>query len=172
MVEERSPDASDGGPSSGHSWLNSLRVAVSGDVDTTFSLQAQGTSIGGGCTGSSPISMSFHQGNWALPNQPWTNTAFTTTEIVGTGLTGTFDVEEITWDHGILERSVGGQAFRLPNRFTGVGTIDIVEHRATSDDRRFRATLRGTRLVNDEGLSVDLVAEIDLDFSCGVSMLP
>lgn len=174
-VADAEPSARDAARSrqpTGRSWLNSLTVRVTGDVDTTLTLDGGNTSVGGGCTGSTPIDLGFHRGNWALPGQPWTNTAFRTADIVGTGETGTFDVEEITWDHGVLERPVGDRTVRLPNRFTGPGTIEIEEHSARSDNRRIRAVLRGSGLSNDDGHSVDIVAEVDLNFSCGVSLMP
>lgn len=150
----------------GAGFVNAFAFTSTGGVETTW--QGDGLTMTGGCVPSEPMSIGFHSG---LPTEPdYFNVAFDGAEKVGTGETGTFGIKEIRWDHGTVAKSVpGGMEVRVPNRFTGAGSISLTRHDASVGDRRMAGTVTGTA-TNGEGVAADVVVEFDINLSCGVSL--
>lgn len=152
-------------------FVDAVTVRVTGDTEASITLRDDEVSMGGGCDGNSPISLGFHRGTPAEPD--WFNLGFDTAERVGTGETGTFDLNELRWDNGTFVHHVGGREVRVPNRFGGTGTLTLTTHDATmahamAGARRLTGTLRADSLINRNGVAVRLEAEFDVHFSCGV----
>lgn len=154
--------------------VDAVMVRVTGGVDTVRALRGSELTMSGGCDGRSRMSLGFQGGRPAGPD--WTYLAFDTEGAVGTGETGSFAVEEIRWDHGtfVPDDLPDGVTTRVPNRFTGTGTLTLTTHdatmaHATAGTRRMTGTLAGDGLENEEGVTVDLAAEFDVHLSCGVS---
>jgi len=121
----------------------------------------------GGCSGTTPVSLGFHRGQ---PNaDDWFQVAFDTADVVSTGETGEFTVKEIRWDHGTVTPAnlPPNSTIRVPNQFKGTGTLTLSTHIGTTEQRRIAGIFRGD-VTNLEGDQANLVAEFDIDKSCGV----
>lgn len=146
--------------------INRFSLRATGGVDATWN---EGElSLSGGCTASSPMSVGFRSG---LPTaEDYLYVGFDTMEAIAPGSTGTFAVKEIRWDHGT---TVSGQparpGARVPNRFSGTGSLSLTTHQAAVGRQRMIGTLTGQGLTNADGVSGDLVVEFDINRSCGLS---
>jgi hypothetical protein len=157
----------------GGGFVDSVTIRVAGAADATFTLQGDQVTLSGGCDGRSPISLSFSRGNVAREDAGWIYLGFDTATVVGTGDMGTFGLTEVRWDHGTRVQTIGGREIRLPNRFSGPGTLTLTAHdatmaHATSGARRMTGTVRADALSNRTE-SVRLEATFDVHLSCGVS---
>jgi hypothetical protein len=158
-------------PSDDAGFVDAVTVRVTGGAEASIALRDDELSLGGGCDGNSPISLGFFRG---LPTDPdWFRLGFDTVEPVGTGETGTFDLDEIRWDNGTFVRQMQGREVRVPDRFTGTGTLTLTTHDATrahasAGARRLTGTFRADSLTNANGVRARLEAEFDVRLSCGV----
>jgi hypothetical protein len=162
---DATPRSDDGG------FVDAVTVRVSGGTEASIALRDEALSLGGGCDGNSPISLGFFRGTPTDPD--WFRLGFDTAERVGTGETGTFDLDEVRWDDGTFVHQVGGREVRVPDRFAGSGTLTLTTHDATmahamAGARRLTGTLRADSLTNRDGVAVRLEADFDVHLSCGV----
>lgn len=159
--------SSDSGGSLPQPYLRRLVLRTTGGVASEVTMVDDSYKITGGCNGITPISLGFYRGQPNTDN--WFKVAFDTTDVVGTGETGEFTIKEIRWDHGTVTPAnlPPNSGIRVPNRFTGPGTLTLTAHVGTVEQRRMAGNFRG-EVSNLEGEQASLVAEFDIDKSCGV----
>jgi hypothetical protein len=141
-------------------FINAFSLEATGDETTTWN--SGDLSLSGGCSPGAPMSIGFRQGT--IASHDYKYLGFDTVMVIEAGETGTFEVEEIRWDDGTQ-----GESPRVPNRFTGQGTLTLTTHQAAVGNQRMSGTLRGEGLTNGDGASVDLVVDFDINRSCGIS---
>jgi len=147
--------------------VNALQLQTTGDVQKTVSLAGDKLRLTGGCNGSQRLSIGFNSGDTTSPD--WLYFAFDSVAVVGTGETGSFELSEVRWDDGKIDHTVpGGLVVKLPNRFSGAGTLTIDRHQAEISNRRMTGTVVAN-VKNRDGRSSLVSAQFGVNLSCGVN---
>ena len=144
-----------------------LLLSVTGDVEKAVKLVVDSLQSTGGCTGNNLLSLGFHSGSLDSPD--WFSFGFDTVGTVSTGATGVFPLREVRWDNGMKNHTIpGGMVVRVPDRFSGAGSLTIDLHKASVAQRRMMGTVVAD-VTNIEGQSAKLSAHYGIDLSCGVT---
>jgi len=160
-------DTSNPGGDLPHDYTRRLVLRATGGVDSEITIVDDDLKLTGGCSGTTPVSLGFNSGK--LTEDNWFSIGFDTADVISTGATGEFTIKEIRWDHGTVTPAnlPPNSGIRVPNRFTGPGTLTLTSHIGTVEQRRMAGNFRG-EVRNLEGEQASLVAEFDIDKSCGV----
>ena len=125
--------------------------------------------LAGGCTGDSPINLSIFLGR--PMDERWFNVAFVTEGAIAPGETGSFPLQSLQWDDGVMrpENLPADSPARAPVRYSGKGTLTLEMHMASTQTRRMAGTLTGHVEQFGKGpAAADITAHFDINFSCGV----
>lgn len=124
--------------------------------------------LAGGCTGETSMSLSMFLGQPI--EERWFNVAFSTEGVVAPGATGTFPLQSLQWDDGVMrpENLPADSPARAPVRYSGKGTLTLDTHTASTETRRMAGTLTGHVEQLGKGPAADITAHFDINFSCGV----
>jgi hypothetical protein len=138
-------------------------VAVRGTVPVAADLM-----LAGGCDGTTPINLSIFLGR--PMDERWFNVAFVTEGVIAPGETGTFPLQSLQWDDGVMrpENLPEDSPARAPVRYSGKGTLTLETHMASIETRRMAGTLTGHVEQFGKGPAADITAHFDINFSCGV----
>lgn len=161
-ITQRASSAPPAGTLDRAGFINAFTLRADGTVDETW--KGDTLQLSGGCTPGAPLSIGFRSGTLASENYLYLG--FDTQKPIGPGETGTFPVREIRWDRGTSRNDRGA---RVPQRYSGTGTLTLTTHRAKVGDQRLSGTLTGEKLTGPGAASVDLMVEFDINRSCGIS---
>lgn len=143
-----------------------FRVHATGDVETA--VHVSNPQMTGGCSGSSPFSLGLLQSD--PTREDYAYLSFSTQGAVATGAVGEFALSELKWDFGSVspENMPPELNIRVPNRFSGTGTLELTSHIASPELRRMTGVIHAEGLTNHPGQSVDIEASFGVDWSCGI----
>ncbi len=124
--------------------------------------------LAGGCDGTTPINLSMFLGQPI--EERWFNVAFSTEGVVAPGETGSFLLQSLQWDDGVVrpENLPADSPARVPVRYSGKGTLTLETHIARSQNRRMAGTLTGHVEQLGKGPVADITVYFDINLSCGV----
>jgi hypothetical protein len=124
--------------------------------------------LAGGCDGTTPINLSMFLGQPI--EERWFSVAFSTEGVVAPGETGTFPLQSLQWDDGVMrpENLPADSPARVPVRYSGKGTLTLDTHAASTGMRRMAGTLTGHVEQLGKGPAADITAHFDINLSCGV----
>ncbi len=147
---------------------NFLEVSSIGDVVTRTVIGAENLSLTGGCAPSTTLSIGLFRGT--VQDESWFQLAFDSSENLATGQIGVVALKEVRWDNGTDSppNIPPEMNIRVPNRFTGTGTLEITNHDATTQSRRMIGRVRASLHSRASGEDAELEARFDINMSCGV----
>lgn len=146
--------------------LRSFGLSASGAVDTTIVAGSGDFVLGGGCMSDDRVSLGFTSG---LPDSAdYFSFAFDTADSVDGP--GEYAVGEIRWDAGTEVRDIpGGGEIRVPNRFTGPGSLVITRYSQAIGQRYLAGTVEGQLREPRGPDAVHVRANFDVALPCGPS---
>ncbi|MCC6219611.1 MAG: hypothetical protein IT291_00035 [Deltaproteobacteria bacterium] len=141
--------------------VKSLTVKVAGAMQQEFAITAEDSaSLNGTCN---PDMWANFGIQFRSPGYSWLAVTLMTKEAIQTGQTGDIPLDWI--DFSYFDEQNNSVTYK------GKGTFNISEHIGKASDRRLKGILKGTKLEGQsgaEGKNIDLEAEFDLNYSCGV----
>ena len=144
--------------------LRWMQLEASGDVDDV--IEIRDFQLVSSCESGRPFGILFLDGD---PNsEDFFQIDFSTDGALGSRQTGTFELREVKWDYGTVsaKNAPAELNIRVPNRFTGGGTLDLLENSIAESPQRMRGILRGAGLRNAEGLTTNIEMKFQIDWAC------
>ena len=148
--------------------INSCTLDANGTEALVPTPSPAGIQLVGGCDKSNPMSFTFYA---SVPQaDDWFSLSFDTGEIVEGGETGRFELTELDWANGVFtpDNLPEGVNVKVPDQFSGTGTLDLTRHEASINSRRMVGTITGHVESENSDEAADLTAHFDINWSCAV----
>lgn len=150
-------------------WVNSLEFEATGEAEGNLDSDGTDLLLTGGCApDDGVIRMSFTRGQ--VMDEDLFQLRIVTAGPVESGQTGSFPLEELGWYDGTFkpDNVPAESTIRVPDAYKGPGTLNIITHVATLQERRMVGTVQGTveQMAGDKSASIS--ASFDINLSCGI----